>query len=488
MNRSLLSVGLTAAVLTGCSIGPKYERPAPLAGTTALPGAFSEGSTNAISPGTNNAQWKAAEPSAHLPRGAWWTIFNDPELNRLEDLASSSNQELAGGLARLEQARALVNVARSDLYPNINFSPSYNRERTSANQASRSVANNNFNAFSVPLDASWELDLWGRVRKTVDATRARFAAATDDLEALRLSIQAEVAVNYFTYRSVEADSALLQQAIQAFTRSLELTRNRRAGGIASDLDVSQAETQLRATEALIPDRALQQSKLRHALATLTGQAAPTFQITARKEATPNPAIPVALPSELLERRPDIAAAERRMAAANADVGIAQTAYYPRILFRGLAGFQSVDIGTLFDWPSRFWAVGPSIELPIFNAGRNRARLQVQQAAYNETVANYRDTVLRSFQEVEDQLAAQRYLGNQLEAETAALVSAQRTLAIAENRYKAGLVTYLEVATSQTAALEREREVVRLRAEKLTASAGLAKALGGGWQPQETSRK
>jgi multidrug efflux system outer membrane protein len=475
-------LGLAAAtMLAGCSVGPKYQRPAPLAGTNALPSTFAE-------TGTNTAQWKAAEPSAHLPRGSWWTVFRDPELNRLEDLASASNQELAGAVARLDQARALVNVARSDLLPNINLSPSYNRERTSQNQASRTAANNNFNAFSVPLDATWEVDLWGRVRKAVDASRARFTASSDDLEALRLSIQAEVAINYFTYRSLEADYALLEQASKAFSRSLDLTKNRRAGGIASDLDVSQAETQLRVTEALLPDRAFQRSKLRHAIATLTGQPASSFEITAGKETTPNPVLPLALPSELLERRPDIAAAERRMAAANAEVGVAQTAYYPRILFRGLAGFQSADIGTLFDWPSRFWAVGPTLELPLFNAGRNRARLQVQQFAYNEAVASYRDTVLRSFQEVEDQLAAQRYLGSQLEAEIAALTSARRTLEIAENRYKAGLVTYLEVATSQTAALDRERQVVRLRAEKLTASAGLAKALGGGWQAQETSRK
>jgi multidrug efflux system outer membrane protein len=463
-----------ALFLAGCSVGPNYHRPAALASTNALPAQFAEVGSNT---------WKTAEPAAHLPRGAWWQIFHDDELNRLESIATTNNQELAASLARYEQARALVNVARSDFYPHISLAPSYARERNSLNQhAISQTINQNFNAFTVGLDTTWELDLWGRVRRQVEATQARLNAATNDLEAARLSIQAELAIDYFTLRSLEAEYALLQQAIDAFNRSLDLTRNRRAGGIATDLDVAQAETQLRTTEALLPASELQHAKLRHAIATLVGTPASGFEFARNTNALGEvPLLPLTFPSELLERRPDIAAAERRMAAANAEVGVAQAAFYPRVTFNGLAGFQSINAGTLFNWPSRFWAVGPSLDLPLFNGGRNRAQLAAQRAAYNESIANYRQTVLTSFQEVEDQLAAQRLLEAELQADAAALTSARRTLEIANNRYRAGLVTYLEVATAQTAALEREREVVRLKAEKLTASAALAKALGGGWK-------
>jgi multidrug efflux system outer membrane protein len=462
-------------IIAGCSVGPNYHRPSAFAGTNQIPAAFSE-------VGTNTAQWKTAEPAAHLSRGAWWQIFGDEELNRLENLATSGNQELAATVARFEQARALVNVARSDFFPHISAAPGYSRQRNSLHEhAINQTINQNFNAFSFALDTNWELDLWGRVRRQVEAARARLAAATNEIESVKLSIQAELAVDYFSLRALEAQYALLQRAIENFNRSLELTRNRRAGGIATDLDVAQAETQLRTTEALLPDAELQHSKFLHAIASLCGQPATGFKIESSKGALSDiPAIPLALPSELLERRPDIAVAEQRMAAANAEVGVAQSAFYPRVQFHGLAGFQSVNIGTLFDWPSRFWAVGPSLDLPLFTGGRNRAQLSAQRAAYAETVANYRQTILNSFQEVEDQLAAQRLLSAQLDSESAALVAAQRTLQIANNRYQAGLVTYLEVATAQSAELERERQVVRLKAERLTASATLAKALGGGW--------
>jgi len=320
------------------------------------------------------------------------------------------------------------------------------------------------------------------VRRQTEAARARVAASAADVESTKLILQAEVAADYFTLRALDAELGLIADTIDTYRRSLELTANRRKGGVASDLDVAQAETQLRTTEAELPALQLQRTKLLHAMAALCGQAASGFELAQpRAGLAPPPALPVTVPSELLERRPDIAAAERRMAAANAEIGVAQSAFYPRLQFSGLAGLQSVDASAWFDWPSRFWAVGPSLELPLFTGGRNRAQLASARAAHDEAVARYRQTALAAFQEVEDQLAAQHLLASQLESESAALTAARHTLEIANNRYKAGLVTYLEVATAQSAALARERAVAQLQGEKLVAAIGLIKALGGGWQ-------
>ena len=462
------------ALLSGCSIGPSYHRPTAF-GTNDFPQTFAEATTNS---------WKQAEPAAHLARGDWWSIFRDAELNRLEIVATAGNQEVAATVARFNQARALVNVARSDLYPHVSSSPTYTRERTSANRSDngeRAGTAHNFNNFIIPLDASWELDLWGRVRHQVEAARARLAASSADMQSLQLSIQAEVAIDYFTFRLLETQHAIVAQSIETYQRSLDLTRNRRAGGIASDLDVSQAETQLRSAEAQLPALERESSRVRHALAALCGQPPGTFSLTTTNVNLETvPSVPLSLPSELLERRPDISAAEQRMIAANAQIGVAQTAFYPRLTVGGTAGLESINAGSLFTWPSRFWAVGPTLEIPLFTGGRNRANLEATRAGYDETVANYRQTVITAFQEVEDQLAAQRLLATEIQAQAAALTAARRTLEIATNRYKAGLVTFLEVAVAQTAALERELSVGRLQAERLSASASLAKALGGGW--------
>jgi len=483
--KALLAPFFLLGLLAGCAIGPDYHLPAAI-GTNRMPAAFAGAAAL-----TNMGNWKPAEPSAHLPRGVWWEIFGDSELNRLETAATEANQDLAVAFSRFEQARALVNVARADLFPQASATPSLTRQRTSVNMVDRGQASgvsHTYNTFTVPLDASWELDLWGRVRRQVEAARALLSAASDDLEAAKLAVQTEVATDYFVLRAMDAEYVLLQQTAEAYRRSLELTRNRRQGGIASDLDVAQAETQLTTTEAQLPAVDLQRAKLRHALGTLCGQVASGFEpAPAQGALTSSPAIPISLPSELLERRPDIAAAERRMAAANAEVGVAQTAFYPRLLFQGAAGFQSIDASTLFDWPSRFWAVGPSLELPLFTGGRNRAQLAAARSAYNSAVGSYRKTVLVAFQEIEDQLAAQRLLAAELDAENAALASARRTLEIANNRYKTGLVTYLEVATAQSAALAHERTVVELGDQRLSASVALIKALGGGWNANEGDR-
>ncbi len=475
-------------LLAGCKVGPDYQRPPPL-GTNALPPAFS-----APAEGTNAAQWKPAAPAAHRLRSPWWPVFGDAELNRLETLAGAQNQEIAAAIARFDQARASVNLARADLFPQVEFDPSYTRQRTSFNAPQNGIAaglSPTFNTFTALLQAGWEADVWGRVRRQVESARAGLAAGAEDLQAITLAVQAELAIDYFTLRALEDETDVLGRSIETYRRSLELTVNRRKGGIASDLDVSQAQTQLRSAEAVLPDLRLQRARLLHAIAVLGGQPAIGFALAPQKgpaadtahgaSGAPAPAVPLALPSELLERRPDVAAAEQRMAGANAQVGVAQSAFYPHIRLNGLAGFQSVSASTWLDWPSRFWSVGPAVQLPLFTGGANRAQLALSRAAYQERVAAYRQTVLSAFQEVEDQIAAQQLLEAQLQAQTAALASAQRTLDIANNRYKSGLVTYLEVATAQTAALALERTVVHIRGDKLVAVVGLIKALGGGWE-------
>ncbi len=444
-----------------------------------MPTAFAEATA------TNLGVWKPAEPSAHLPRGRWWELFSETELNRLETLATSNNQQLVAAYANFQQARALVNVARAGFLPQIATTPSLSRQRISANESRGAAASSRgftFDTFSVPVDATWEIDLWGRVRRSFEGAKARLTAAGDDLESAKLAIQAEVAIDYFTLRSLDAQVTLLEETIKTYQRSLELTQNRRKGGIATDYDVSLAETQLKSTTAQLPAVGLQRANLRHALATLCGQPAPTFVLNLPPGAADValPPIPLAVPSQLLECRPDIAGAERLMAAANADIGVATAAFYPVLMLSGMAGYLSVNSSTLFDWPSRVWAVGPSLQMPLYTGGRLRAQLAATRAAYDATVANYRQTVLGAFQDVEDQLAAQRLLSAELEAEKDALKAARRTLEISNNRYKGGVITYLDVAIAQSLALNHEQTVVQLTASRQAAAVALIKALGAGW--------
>lgn len=466
-----LLAGLT---LAGCAVGPDYHRP-PALKYQPLPAAFT----------INGVVWKPAAPGANRPRGSWWTAFDDPELNRLEDMAADGNQTLEGSVAALAQARDLVAEARSQFFPQISATPSYVRQRTSLNAEANGIVVGKpytYNLFTAPLNVGWEIDLWGRVRRLTQGARARMAAAEDDLESLKLMLQAELAQDYFTLRAQDAEIQLLIDTAEAYRRSLDLTVNRRKGGVATDLDVSQADTQLRTTEAQIPALRLQQAQMLHAIATLCGQPATGFKVPERPvQGLPAMQAPGIVPSEWLERRPDIAAAERRMAAANADIGVAQSAFYPSLTFNGEAGFQSVNASTWISWPSRLWALGPSVNLPLFTGGFNRAQLAAARAGYDQAVADYRQTALTAFADVEDQLAAQELLAAQLQGENAALTSARQTLDIANNRYKAGLVTYLEVATAQSAALDLQRTVVQLEGGRRVAAVGLIKALGGGWE-------
>lgn len=469
--RFLINSFFPAAILAlisigGCAVGPDYKRPE----ATTIPAAY----TGA------EGEWKVATPKANLPKGNWWEVFGDSELDRLESDAAAANQDLKAAAARFDQARAVADVARSGLFPRVGASFQPVEQHDSLNRPTGGKPGKTYDSFTVPFDMSYELDLWGRVRRGVEAAKAQVQAGADDLEAVRLAMQAEVAADYLTIRALDSDKALLLSSIAVYKKSLELTRNRRAGGMVSDLDVAQAETVLKTTEAQLPDTALQRAKFEHALAVLTGKNASLFHLEVRPMELGPLLIPPDLPSELIERRPDIAAAERRMAAANANIGVAEAAFFPTVKFNGLAGFQSADIGTLFDWPSRFWAVGPSLSLPIFQGGQLTATLRQAKAAYEETVAKYRGTVLAAFSDVENNLSAEHLLESQYDQVTAALKAARKQLEIANNRYSSGLVTYLEVATAQNIALSTERTSVRLRGQQLVAAVALIKSLGGGW--------
>jgi len=453
-------------------VGPDYKRPE----ATTIPAAYA-GATNG---------WKVAQPQAQFPKGNWWEIFADPELNALEAQASAANQQLKAAVARFTEARATMDITRSGLFPNVALSPSYTRQRTSPNTPSLLTGrafgrSSTFNDFTVPLDLTYEVDLWGRVRRSVESARAQTEASADDLQAIQLSIQSEVAVDYFTLRALDSELGVLRSSVQVFSKSFELTVNLRKGGVATDLEVAQAQTILETTQAQVPAVTLERARFEHALAVLVGQAPSTFQVAERPLSTAPPVIPPGLPSELLERRPDISAAERRMAAANANIGVARAAFFPLIQLNGLAGFESINAGSLFNWSSRLWAVGPSLTLPIFEGGKLRAGLRLAKATYEEMIANYRQSVLTAFSDVEDNLAAQTLLASQYEAQGRALVAARKQLEVANNRYRDGLITYLEVATAESTALNVEFAAVQLRGQQIMASVTLVKALGGGWQ-------
>ena len=485
--RKYIFIGVVAlaAGLAGCVVGPDYHRPNALPNQP-LPKNFDDNSPA----NTNQGNWKIAEPSANLPRGEWWGVFGDPELNRLETLALTNNQNLAAAAERFEESRALASAANANFYPQLaaGGTPNgdINRQRTSVNQPQNGQPAGHsytYDTFTAPIYLGWEIDLWGRVRRQSEAAHALSAASADDLESARLDVAAEVADNFFMVRTLDDEYALITNTIEAYQRSLELTQNRRSGGIASDLDVAQAATILHSAEAQLPELKLRRAERLHALAVLCGESPVDFFIaTSAPAAATVPEIPPSLPSELLEHRPDIAAAERRMAAANADVGVAKSAFFPAVRINGLAGFQSIDSSSWLNWPSRVWSVGPSVQLPLFTGGFNRAQLAAARAAYNETVADYRQTVLGAFGEVADALAAQRLLADEWNAENQALASSRRTLEIANNRYQSGLVTYLDVATAQTDALNHEQATVQLAGARLTAAINLIKALGCGWQP------
>jgi NodT family efflux transporter outer membrane factor (OMF) lipoprotein len=429
------------------------------------------------------------QPKDDALRGKWWEIFGDPQLNALEEKVNVSNQNIAAAAANFFAARALVKEARSQLFPTVATSPGITVQRPSATNSTGkagapSSAVGTFTEYTFPFDATWQPDLFGRIRNTINSAAYGAQASAADLENIRLTAQADLAIDYFQLRGQDALKQLLDETVADYQQSLDLTKALYETGIDTDEAVAEAETQLEATQAQDVALGIQRAQLEHAIALLTGQPASTFSIPVSPLSSGPPAIPIGVPSQLLERRPDIAAAERLMAQANAQIGIARAAYYPTVTLSAAAGFESSAFTKWFSWPSRFFAVGPAASETIFDGGLRRATMQQFRAQYDETVANYRQSVLTAFQQVEDNLASLRILSVEIQHQDAAVASAEKTLTIAQDRYKLGLDPYLNVLTAQTTLLSNRQTVVDLRIQQMTASGGLIEALGGGWNASQ----
>jgi NodT family efflux transporter outer membrane factor (OMF) lipoprotein len=462
-----------------CTIGPQYQRP-----EARVPVAYKE-----LPPASFKAAegWKLAQPNDAITRGKWWEIFQDPALNALQEQVDISNQTLAVAEAQLRGARAAIGVARAARYPIVTASASVTGERLSLNRPGATNPSSEIRAdYLLPLDLSYEIDVWGRIRRSVEASTAIAQASAADLETARLSIHAELAVNYFTLHGLDAQRQLLDFTITAFEKALELTTNRYNQGVASQVEVLQARTQLEIARTQAIDIGVQRAQFEHAIAILLGKPPAEFSIPPSPITAIPPVIPIGLPSELLERRPDIAAAERLMAAANAQIGIAQTAFYPTITLSAAVGLESASLSNLFSLPSVLWSLGASLVEIVFDGGRRQAVIEQARASYDATVASYRQTVLTAFQNVEDNLSALRILEAEAQQQAKAVEAAEAVLLLSLNRYKGGVTTYLEVIIAQSAALPAERTAIDLLTRRMTATVLLIKALGGLWETSSTA--
>jgi len=461
-------LGLTAIVVlfcAGCMVGPDYSKP-----SVPMTVAYKE-----------DQGWKLAQPHDYISRGKWWQIFGDPELNALEEQVAEANQNVKVAEARFRQARALIGFFRAGLFPLVTAGAGASSLRDSPNAPFRSSSNSaSTRDFLLTGDVSYEIDLWGRIRRSVTAAREEAQATAADLETATLSLQAELAINYFELRSADAQQRLLNDTVTAFEEALQLTINRFEGGIAPKSDVAQAQTQLDTTRVQATDIGVQRAQFEHAIAVLIGKPPAEFSLPPAPLDLQPPDIPAGLPSEFLERRPDIAAAERRVAEANEQIGIAKAAYFPTVTLSALFGFESSSIRNLGGWQSFLWAVGSSVAQTVFDAGRRRATSEAALANYDATVASYREATLDAFQQVEDNLAALRILEQEAEQQNRAVVSAKESLQLFTNRYIGGVDPYLQVITAQTTALTNERNDVDILRRRIDASVLLIKALGGGW--------
>jgi NodT family efflux transporter outer membrane factor (OMF) lipoprotein len=452
--------------LSGCAVGPKYRQPAaPTAPTYKEVG-----------------NWKTAQPSDQKLGGKWWEIFQDPQLNALEQQIDVSNQNLKAAVAQFQQARAALRYARADYYPTLSAVPSATRQKYSSNRPPRAAVFGGitFNDFVLPLELSYQTDAWGRVTRNVESYRAQAQASAGDLAVINLSLHATLAIDYFAARTLDAEEELLKDTVTQYEQALQVNEDRYNGGVASEVDVEQARTMLKTTQAQLIDVGVARSQYEHAVAVLIGKAPEAYSLSRLPLTTPPPPVPVGVPSELLERRPDIAAAERRVASANARVGLAEAAYYPLVNIVASGGFESNAITTLFQGPSAFWSVGASAAVTIFDVGRRRAATDEAKAAYDSTVAGYRETVLTAFQQVEDNLAALRILEQEAEVQAEAVQAAKNSLALSITRYEGGVTNYLEVITAQNAALSDEVTAVNLLGRRMASAVLLIEALGGGW--------
>lgn len=468
INFLLLFLGLT---LSACTVGPDYKRP-----TSVVPAEFKE-----------LKGWKQSQPADEKIPGNWWEIFKDPYLNTLENQVNIGNQSLAQAQAQFAQAQALVQEARSAFFPTATGSASVNRFRAATGQ-SVAVAGVR-NLFGMLLSGAWEPDLWGAVRRQVEANETGAQASAATLQAMRLSTHATLAQSYFQLRGLDAQKRILDDTIVAYEKILKINQNRYDAGVASKTDIVQAEAQLELARSQEINLGIQRAKLEHAIALLMGKAPAELTISVVPLNTKPPAIPVALPSQLLERRPDIAVAERQVAAANAQIGVAKAAYFPTLTLSATNGRQSRDLSTLLSTAARYWALGPaSLALPLFDGGARGSKMQASINAFDASVAAYRQSVLTGFQEVEDNLAALRILDQQIQVQDKALAAAREAVALSINQYKSGIVDYLNVMVNQSVALQSEKNSVDLQAQRLDASILLIKALGGGWSASELPKQ
>ena len=460
----LLLLGATVLFFAACAVGPKYKAPA-----VPAPPAYKE-----------VGDWKTAQPSDQNLGGNWWEIFHDPQLNVLEQQIDVSNQNLKAAVAQYQEARAALRYARADYYPTVTTNPSAARQRYSANRPLSLGNGKTFNDFVVPIDFSYQVNAWGRVSKNVESFREQAQASAADLAVINLTMHADLAIDYFAARTLDAEEKLLQNTVVQYQQALQLNEDRYQGGLASEVEVEQARTILETTRAQLVDVGVARAQYEHAAAVLIGKPPADFSLPPLPLTTPPPPIPVGVPSELLERRPDIAASERRVASANAQVGLAKSAYYPLVNIVGSGGFESGTITTLMQGPSALWSVGAAAAATIFDGGRRHALNDEAKATYDSSVASYRQTVLSAFQQVEDNLAALRVLENEAGVQATAVQSAQRSLDLSNTRYEGGVTSYLEVITAQNAALSDEVTAVNILGRRMASAVLLVEALGGGW--------
>jgi NodT family efflux transporter outer membrane factor (OMF) lipoprotein len=467
---ALLAVCM-AVFLASCTVGPKYAKP----GVPTAP-AYSE-QPPATYQEVNG--WKTAQPRASQIRGNWWEMFNDPQLTALEVQVAPANQTLKAAYAHFIAARANIKFNRAALFPSLGTGPGITGNRISANGPT-GTPGYRYGDFTFPVDLNYEVDLWGRVRRTIASAREQYQASAADLENVKLELETDLAIDYYEARSLDTQQQLLDDTVSAYQRALQLTKNRYEGGVASKVDVAQAQTQLDTAQAEDIDVSVARAEYQHAIAVLIGKTPEAFELSRMPLKQNPPVVPVGVPSELLERRPDIASAERQMAIANEQSGIAKSAFFPQLLISATGGFEGSSIVDWFAWPSRFWAAGPQMLETVFDAGQRRAGVQMAQADYDVTIANYRQTVLTAFQQVEDSLSTLRILEQETAKQEEATESAENSLELSMNRYKGGLVTYLEVTTAQGIAYANERTEVDLLRRRMDATVELIKALGGGW--------
>jgi NodT family efflux transporter outer membrane factor (OMF) lipoprotein len=462
---ALVFLAIVVLPFTGCVVGPKYHPP-----VVQPPPAYKE-----------LGDWKPAQPNDQNLGGEWWKIFQDPQLDAMEAQVNVSNQNLKAAEAQFREARAALRYNRADYYPTVTAAPSATRTRVAANAPTNSaLRGTTFNDFVMPIDFSYQADVWGRIRKNVESYREQAQASAADLATVNLSMHADLAVAYFQARSLDAQEQLLNSTVTEYEQALELNQNRFDGGIASEVEVEQAKTQLQTTRAAAIDVDVLRAQYEHAVAILIGKPPAEFSLPPLPLTAPPPRIPVSVPSDLLERRPDIAAAEKRVASANAQIGVAKSAYYPVIGLTGSGGFESSSITTLLQGPSGLWSVGLSAVGTLFDGGRRRALTDQAQAAYDFQVSAYRENVLTGFQQVEDSLAAVRILEKEAKVQDEAVVAAQRSLDLSVTRYKGGVTSYLEVITAQSAALADEVTAVNILGRRMANTVLLIQALGGGW--------